>query len=89
MRSVTTARFRKLFAGLPKQIQRRAERAYLVWRNDPHYPSLDFSRVHPSLPIYSADIGKNWRAVAIVENDTVKWFWIGSHSDYDKLLDSL
>ena len=26
--------------------------------------------------------------LGVKENNTVTWFWIGSHSDYDKLLDS-
>jgi len=34
-------------------------------------------------------ISIGWRAVGIIEDDTIVWFWIGSHGDYDKLLSSL
>ncbi len=29
------------------------------------------------------------RAVSAMTGDTVVWFWIGSHADYDKLLQQL
>ena len=56
--------------------------------SDPNHPSLKFRQVHPSEPIFSVRIGLHWRAIAVVENEVAIWFWIGSHSDYDKLLDS-
>ena len=30
-----------------------------------------------------------YRAVAVREEGTVIWFWIGTHADYDKLLKQL
>lgn len=86
MKSRTTAQFRKLFADLPKQVQQQTRAAYHQFQKDPSYPSLRFKKVHPELPIYSARISKNYRAVGQVEGDTVIWFWIGSHAEYDRLL---
>ena len=40
-------------------------------------------------PIYAVRIGIHWRAVGVRTGDTVVWYWIGSHSDYDTLLASL
>ena len=40
-------------------------------------------------PIYSVRVSIGWRAVGIIDADTIVWFWIGSHGDYDKLLASL
>ena len=57
MKSRTTAEFRKLFAGLPKQEQARA--AYRQFREDLTYPSLRFKKVPPELPIYSARISRS------------------------------
>jgi hypothetical protein len=34
-------------------------------------------------------VGIGYRAVGVVDGDTVIWFWIGSHADYDKLLEYL
>jgi hypothetical protein len=56
---------------------------------DPSHPSLQFKRVHAKEPIYSVRIGLGWRAVGVRSDDTVVWFWIGSHAEYDKLLSGL
>lgn len=89
MKSRTTTEFRKLFAGLPEQIQEQTRSAYRQFKEDPSYPSLRFKKVHPELPIYSARISRNYRAVGQLDGDTVIWFWVGSHADYDKLLEQL
>jgi hypothetical protein len=81
-----TRSFRKCFAELPEAIQEQARRSYEQWRENPHHPSLYFKRVHPTEPIYSARVALGWRALGLLEGDTVTWFWIGSHGDYDKLL---
>ena len=89
MRSVTTGDFRKAFASLPKEIQGQARSAYRLWTEDIRHPSLHFRRVHETDPIFSVRIGLHWRAVALVEEGVANWFWIGSHSDYDKLIASI
>ncbi len=86
MKSRTTAQFRKQFAALPRQVQQQGRSAYRQFQKDPSYPSLRFKKVHPDLPIYSARINKNYRAVGQIEGDTIIWFWIGSHTEYDRLL---
>lgn len=86
MKSRTTAQFRKLFANLPQQVKAQTRAAYRQFKGDPNYPSLRFKKVHPELPIYSVRISKSYRAVGQLEGDTVIWFWVGSHTDYDKLL---
>jgi len=45
--------------------------------------------VHNTLPIYSVRIDRDWRAVGILKEGAMVWFWIGSHSEYEKLLSSL
>jgi hypothetical protein len=89
VRSRTTARFRDAFAALPPQIQRQARSAYPLFRNDPRHPGLHFKQVHGSRPIFSARVGLGYRALAVREGDDVIWFWIGSHTDYDRLLGTL
>jgi hypothetical protein len=89
VKSSTTAEFRKLFAGLPKQVQEQTRAAYRQFKADPGYPSLRFKKIHPELPIYSARISKSYRAVGQLEGDAVIWFWVGSHAEYDKLREQL
>ncbi|WP_315790133.1 hypothetical protein [Fischerella sp. JS2] len=86
MKSRTTAQFRKAFADLPEQVQEQTRQAYRQFKQDPAHPSLRFKKVHSELPIYSARISKSYRAVGQLDGDTVIWFWVGSHAEYDKLL---
>jgi len=74
---------------LPPQVQAQARLAYQLFRWDPFHPSLRFKQVHPTRPIFSARVGLAYRALAIREGEAVIWFWIGSHGDYDKLLERL
>lgn len=89
MRSTTNRRFKKQFRSLPTEIQRQARETYAIWKSDPFRTGLKFRRVHPAYPVYSVRIGEHWRAVAFIKDGEATWVWIGSHSDYDKYLDSL
>jgi mRNA-degrading endonuclease RelE of RelBE toxin-antitoxin system len=89
VKSRTTAEFRKSFAALPKQVQEQTREAYRQFKENPSYPSLRFKKVHPELPIYSARISNNYRAVGQLDGDTAIWFWVGSHAEYDRLLSQL
>lgn len=89
MKSRTTIQFRKAFADLPKQVQKQTREAYRQFKQDTGHPSLRFKKVHPELPIYSARISKSYRAVGQLEGNTVIWFWVGSHGEYDILLSQL
>jgi mRNA-degrading endonuclease RelE of RelBE toxin-antitoxin system len=89
VKSRTTTQFRKMFADLPDQVQEQTRKAYRQFKQDPSYPSLRFKKVHPKLPIYSARINRDYRAVGQLDEDAVIWFWVGSHPEYDMLLDQL
>ena len=89
MTSHTTAAFRRLYRQIPADVQQAAQKAYRLWRSEPSHGSLRFKRVHPTDPIYSVRIGLGWRAVGVRDGDTMVWYWIGSHADYDHLLAQL
>ncbi len=89
MISRTTERFRKIFQQLPEHIQQQARAAYRLFRQDPAHPSLRFKPVHSSEPVYSARVGRSYRALAIREGERLTWFWIGSHADYEEMLKRL
>jgi hypothetical protein len=84
--SVVTEGFRNLLGRLPGSVRQQASRAYAQWRADPHHPSLHFKWVSMSQPIHSVRIGLAYRALGLWEGDTITWFWIGSHAEYDALL---
>ncbi len=86
MRSHRTTRFHELYAQLPESVQRQATEAYRLFEQDPWHPSLHFKRVSKRTATYSVRIGRDYRAVGIWQPETIVWFWIGSHADYDHLL---
>ena len=81
--------FVRCFQKLQNRIKRNARKNYKLWKQNPSHPSLEFKRVHPREPIYSIRVGIGWRALGVKEDDAIIWFWIGSHSDYDKLIRNL
>lgn len=90
MESELTDEFIRYFFALPEQVQETARKNYKLWQRNPAHPSLDFKKLKTRVPTYSVRIGIGWRAVGVInESDTIVWFWIGSHSDYDKLLKQL
>ena len=59
------------------------------FRDNPNHPSLRLKQVHATQPIYAAGVGLGHRAFAFIDGETVVWFWIGPHSEYDQLLRAL
>jgi hypothetical protein len=86
MRSHRARRFREAFKHLPREIQGKARKAFNLWKADPYHPSLQFKQVHPNEAVVSVRIALKWRALGIREGDTVVWFWIGTHSEYERLI---
>jgi hypothetical protein len=89
VRSRTTSRFWDAYAELPERIKRRARKAYELFEENPRHPSLRLKKVHADRPIYSVRITQDYCAVGVQKEDSIIWFWIGSHVDYDRLLDRL
>jgi len=89
VQSRTTEVFRKLLAAAPAAIQAKAESAYRFWAENPAHPSLRFKKVHDTLPIYAVRIDLDWRAVGVMDQGVMVWFWIGPHAEYEKLLGKL
>ena len=89
MKSRTTRKFRQLLAALPQSVRREARVSYRQFRDNPRHPSLQFKKVHQSLPVYSARITGDYRAVGVLSDDEIVWFFVGSHGDYEKLLRAL
>ena len=86
MKSLTTTQFWKLYDALSTRVQRRADKAYELWKINPQAPGLYFKRVGKRLPVYSVRIDRGHRALGILEGDSMLWFWIGSHDAYEDLL---
>ncbi|MBL0143756.1 MAG: hypothetical protein IPP91_17025 [Betaproteobacteria bacterium] len=86
MQSLTTRRFRELLEVAPASVREKANAAYQLWAENPSHPSLRFKKVHATLPVYSVRIDLDWRAVGVLRESQMMWFWVGPHSEYEKLL---
>lgn len=89
MISRATPRFWAAHRDLPPEIRILAQKAYRLFQQNPGHPSLHFKKIHDREPIYSARLSLGYRAVGLLERDEITWFWIGSHAEYDRLLDKL
>ena len=89
MNSRTTQRFRQLLSTLPAHVRQQARDAYHLFAANPSHPGLRFKKVFADPPIYSVRVGIGHRAVGVMQGNTVIWYWIGSHADYDTLLTQL
>ena len=86
MNSYLTEDFLACFRQLPEDVKEKARRNYRFWRQNPNHPSLQFKKVHTREPIYSVRVGIGWRVLGLREDETIYWFWIGTHAEYERLL---
>lgn len=86
MRSFTRGSFWNAYHLLPNQVKRQARNAYILFQGNPNHPSLNFKRVGRRQPVYSVRVSASYRALGVMEQNDIIWFWIGSHQEYDQLL---
>ena len=85
MTSHATRDFWAAYHALPAKTQQLADKQYQLWRANPRHPSVRFKKVGR---YWSARVGGDIRALGVVDGDTVIWFWIGRHDDYERLVTS-
>ena len=86
MKSRRSKEFHKRFERLPRNVQSQAIAAYRRFKENPYHPSLHFECIDSQESWWSVRIGLHYRAVGVWEGDTIIWFFIGSHEDYNHLL---
>lgn len=83
MRHYASLRSWSLYEALPDPIRALAKKNIELLKADPRHPSLHFKRIGS---MWSVRVSGQYRALGHDVSDGVKWFWIGSHADYDKLV---
>jgi hypothetical protein len=83
MKSATLPSFWTTYGALHEDIKRQARKAYRLWAENPFHPSLHFKCINREENVWSVRITRGYRAVGILEGDTVTWFWTGRHDDYE------
>ena len=86
MRSFTQRGFWDAYGRLPDRVRRQAKASYRLFALNPNHPSLDFKRVSQRRPVYSVRVSMGYRALGVLSQGDMVWFWIGPHHEYDRLL---
>ena len=89
MISRTSSDFRRDLAALPTAVRKQARAAYRLFAREPHHRSLRFKKLPPHEDLWSVRINNDYRAIGRFRGDVMLWFFVGSHADYDKLLQRL
>jgi len=84
VKSQTLPKFWDAYARLPEETKQAARKAFHLWRNTPFHPSLHFKCVNSEDRIWSARITLGYRVLGVLDGDTVTWFWIGNHQEYER-----
>ena len=84
MKSSTLPSFWMAYMPLREDIKRSARKAYRLWAQNPFHPSLHFKCINREENVWSVRVTRGYRALGVLEGDTVTWFWIGSHDDYER-----
>ncbi|MGL4514649.1 MAG: hypothetical protein ACRCT8_16290 [Lacipirellulaceae bacterium] len=84
MKHVASPRFWDCYRRLPAEVQRLADKQHRLLVGNLNHPSLQFKKAGG---FWSARIGLHHRALAVERDDAMVWVWIGSHDEYDRLLD--
>lgn len=68
---------------LPPEIRELADKNFELLKQNLRHPSLRLKKVGI---FYSARVGLHYRVLAKERSEGLVWFWIGHHSEYDRLL---
>ena len=82
MKHWASSEFWDLYEKLPINVRTLADKNYALLKEDPKHPSLHFKSIGK---FWSVRVGIRYRALAVEIDDGFLWFWIGSHSHYDRL----
>jgi hypothetical protein len=79
----TTSSFWATYDELPIEIRKLADKNFQLLKNDAAHPSLQFKKVGK---LWSARVGSDYRALATKIEGGFLWVWVGTHSEYDRLI---
>ena len=80
----TTDQFWRRYRDLPPEVRDRANKAFALLRENVHHPSLHFKKVGI---FWSAQVDIIHRALAVEDGDDFIWVWIGSHDEYERIIE--
>lgn len=85
MISTVRPSFWRAYEQLALSVKARARLAYQLFAQPPDHPSLRFKKLQGGVEIWSVRINEQYRAVGVRSGDTIEWFWVGTHNEFDNL----
>ena len=85
MKHYASSHFWRCYEKLPEQVRKRADKCFKLLKANINHPSLHTKKVSS---YWSVRVGSRYRALAVERPEGLIWFWIGKHSDYNKLVSS-
>jgi len=84
MKSAVLSSFWAAYKDVDDSVRRAARKAYRLWAENPFHPSLHFKCINEEEAVWAVRVTRRYRALGVLQGDTVTWFWIGSHDDYER-----
>ncbi len=86
MKHFTLPCFWRCYRQLSEKVQSLADKNHQLLLADPQHPSLQLKKVGTAKQLWSVRVGIHHRALGLDKPEGIVWFWVGPHSEYDKLL---
>jgi len=83
LKHFASSKFWALYRALPAEVRELADKNYQLLKSNPRHPSLHFKRVGE---LWSVRVGDHYRALGLAEAGCIHWIWIGTHAEYDDLV---
>jgi hypothetical protein len=84
MNSATLPSFWEKYIHLDRDTKYQVKKAFHLWSENPFHPSLRFKCINKQKNIWAVRVSLGYRALGVMDKDTVTWFWIGDHDQYEK-----
>ena len=68
---------------MSKSIRELADKNFELLKSNPRHPALRLKKIGD---LRSARVGLYHRVLAVEVPEGLLWFWIGNHSEYDKIV---
>jgi hypothetical protein len=78
-----SSRYWTCYESLSLEVRQQADRQFALLKSNPSHPSLHFKKVGK---FRSARVNPWVRALATESSNDLVWFWIGTHTEYDRLI---
>ncbi len=83
--SFRNADFNKCYFELPTAVRKMTVEAYRKFCDDPYQSGLRFKKLKNSDDLYSVRLNRSYRAVGVVADAEIIWFWIGTKQAFEKI----